>query len=347
MISIVWVNYNSMGIMDVVLKSLKSILELDYPEYEVIVVDNASSDGSFERIREFIEKLKVGRSRDVKLLRLPMNRGYAGGLTEGFRIRDRGSKYVIAMNNDVIVLPDALKALIELAETRENVGAVNGVLVSYWKPTNVIDSAGGILNEILTSGSLFSGWNVEEYKVRKPYPVAFTDGPLALYNVKAVLDANNGLEILYDPWTIAYNDDVLISLKLWNKGYKCIVYPRIIGWHGRSLTFKKLSLTVSYLTTRNRVALNEITNSKFKSLIRILMVKRILRYPRARLAKAYMVGLRLGGKLKRLGLKIDLYKAPIAPILRREAMEALLGRLSSVNVKATIRFEREILKAYS
>jgi GT2 family glycosyltransferase len=62
-----------------------------------------------------------------------------------------------------------------------------------------------------------------------------------------VLEANDGLEVLYDPWTIAYYDDTLISLKLWNKGWRSMVYPRVIGLHGRSQTFKGLSLTGVYL----------------------------------------------------------------------------------------------------
>ena len=56
-LSIIWVNYNSMDIMDIVLRSLKSVLELEDPDYEVIVVDNASSDGSFERIRDLVKRM--------------------------------------------------------------------------------------------------------------------------------------------------------------------------------------------------------------------------------------------------------------------------------------------------
>ncbi len=56
-LSIIWVNYNSMRIMDIVLRSLKSVLELEYPDYEVIVVDNASSDRSFERIRDLAKRM--------------------------------------------------------------------------------------------------------------------------------------------------------------------------------------------------------------------------------------------------------------------------------------------------
>jgi GT2 family glycosyltransferase len=334
-----------MGIMDIMLRSLKSILELEYPDYEVIVVDNASNDGSFEKIRDLVRG-KVGSERpSVKLLRLRANKGYAGGVTEGFKARDGGSKYVVVMNNDVVVPPEALKSLVELAEQEDRMSAVNGVLLSYQNPA-IIDSAGGILNELLTPGSLFSGWSFNEYRIRRPYAVAFADGPLALYNVRAVLEANDGLEELYDPWTIAYYDDTLVSLKLWNKGWRSIVYPRVIGLHGRSQTFKGLSYTVLYLVTRNRVAVNEITNSRFKADIRVLTVKRVLRYPRARLRRALRKGLKLGVLLRSSGLRLDLYRAPIALMSGREVAEAIFGSLSKVNARVQAVFEKEILKSY-
>jgi len=52
-VSIIWLNYNSSKIMPIVLKSLESIISLDYPfdKLELIVVDNGSNDGSFERIK--------------------------------------------------------------------------------------------------------------------------------------------------------------------------------------------------------------------------------------------------------------------------------------------------------
>ena len=78
MVSIVWVNYNSMRVMSVVLRSLKSILELDYPEYEIVVVDNNSVDGSFDRIKEFTGSLDEASRSKVKLLKLTVNKGYAG-----------------------------------------------------------------------------------------------------------------------------------------------------------------------------------------------------------------------------------------------------------------------------
>jgi glycosyltransferase involved in cell wall biosynthesis len=75
-----------MSIIDIVLRSLKSILELEYPDYEVIVVDNASNDGSFERIRDFVkERARDGRPI-IKLLRLPMNKVMMEELMKDLRL---------------------------------------------------------------------------------------------------------------------------------------------------------------------------------------------------------------------------------------------------------------------
>ena len=68
--------------MDIALKSIESVLSLDFDGYEVVIVDNASSDGSFERIRRFVEEKKSSSVR-VKFVRSDTNRGYAGGMNLG------------------------------------------------------------------------------------------------------------------------------------------------------------------------------------------------------------------------------------------------------------------------
>ncbi len=76
-VSIIWLNYNSRGIIDLALKSLEAVFSLDYPEnrYELIIVDNGSSDGSFETIRSFVENRSGARK---KIIRLEHNLGFSG-----------------------------------------------------------------------------------------------------------------------------------------------------------------------------------------------------------------------------------------------------------------------------
>jgi len=78
-VSIIWLNYSSAKFLGLVLRSLKSLFELDYDNYEVIVVDNGSTDGSFEAIRGFVKRFKPSNIR-VKVVRSDRNRGYSGGM---------------------------------------------------------------------------------------------------------------------------------------------------------------------------------------------------------------------------------------------------------------------------
>ena len=63
-----------------------SVLELDFNDYEVVIVDNVSNDSGFERIRKFVEERKPGNVR-VKFIRSDANRGYAGGMNLGWKAR--------------------------------------------------------------------------------------------------------------------------------------------------------------------------------------------------------------------------------------------------------------------
>ncbi|WP_054855779.1 glycosyltransferase [Vulcanisaeta sp. JCM 16161] len=120
--SVIWLNYNSMGFIDIALRSLESFLNLDFGDYELIVVDNASTDGSFERIKRFVEERRPSNVR-VKVIRNDRNLGYAGGMNIGWDARDPDSKYVAFANNDLITTPESLTKLIEHMEGDEKVGA--------------------------------------------------------------------------------------------------------------------------------------------------------------------------------------------------------------------------------
>ena len=128
-VSIIWVNYNSSKIMSIALESLEAISNFDYPadKYELIVVDNGSTDGSYEEIRNF---LKRKSSLKKKLIRLNKNLGFTGGNNVGFNARDKESKYVVLLNNDAIPLQNSLTLMVEYAE-QFNVDSLNGVILKY------------------------------------------------------------------------------------------------------------------------------------------------------------------------------------------------------------------------
>lgn len=73
-VSILWLNYNSSDFIDLVIESLEAIRNIDYDNYELIVTDNSSTDGSFETIANFINRTDL----KSKLVRLKRNLGFTG-----------------------------------------------------------------------------------------------------------------------------------------------------------------------------------------------------------------------------------------------------------------------------
>ena len=82
-VSVLWLNYNSMHVMKTTKDSLQSLTRLDYPNFELVIVDNNSSDGSREAIEEYISNIDLKRLR-IKFLKLDKNVGFAGGMNAAY-----------------------------------------------------------------------------------------------------------------------------------------------------------------------------------------------------------------------------------------------------------------------
>jgi GT2 family glycosyltransferase len=316
-VSIIWLNYNSSKFMPIALRSLESVAELDYPpdKYELIVVDNCSTDGSYERIRDFLEK-KSGLRK--KLIRLSRNLGFTGGNNVGFAAREEESKYVLLLNNDAVLFQQGLKTLVEYAENDDRVAGLQGVVLKYG--TRLIDTAGDYIDEMLFTYLLGSG---VEYPwiLRKPMYVSYTDGSCTLYRIKCVLRCL-GNKLFVDDF-FAYGDDIVLGLMLWSRGYKSVAIPEAVAEHVRTLTLGTLgkgNLIQRYLISRNRIALALLTNIKYKNSIKLHMLRNSMTSIRLEtglakyLLRALIDGVKLGNKLRSKGLYIDVYKAPLIKI---------------------------------
>ncbi|HWQ16869.1 MAG: glycosyltransferase family 2 protein [Sulfolobales archaeon] len=233
MVSIIWLNYNSKGIVDRVLKSLDAVFDLDYPEdrYELIVVDNGSSDGSFETIRGFVERRSNIKK---KILGLDRNLGFAGGCNAGFRARDRGAKYIVLLNNDAIPRKDSLRIFVEEMEKRPYLGGAQGVIVD--PRTGFVDTAGNYVSEYLFPLAYLRGNPPNDMK--RPLYISYPDGAYSIWRVDAVLKANKAERLFYDE-LFAYCDDIVLGLKIWDSDYKAASFPHVVAEHSRGSTLGK------------------------------------------------------------------------------------------------------------
>jgi GT2 family glycosyltransferase len=321
---VLWVNYNSIHIITIIKKSLDAIFQLDYPWFELIIVDNGSTDGSKEAIEKHLNSKKTSRLK-VKFIKLKKNWGFAGGINIAYKARDRKSKYVTVLSNDVVSKLDYLRQLVTFLEDHKEVGVVQGLVVKLGK-NHIIDSAGFFINEAITLFAPFL--NKPTYTFRKPAYVSYVEGTMPVYNVEAVTHALGGDNVtLYVPNAFVYYlDDVFLSLMLWSHGYKCTVLPIVTGEHFRMAVTMKYhkSLPLLYYGLRNKIALLYMTNSRdkerfFLKQIRSLILGRASLSQRQVTLNALIDGIRLGKELREKYGIINLYAAPIVrtPIKER------------------------------
>jgi GT2 family glycosyltransferase len=127
-VSIISINYNQTQVTCAMLASLR---QLTYPNYEIIVVDNASISDDLELI--------VEQFSEVKLIRSTENLGFAGGNNLGITVA-RG-KYCLFLNNDTEVTPQMLEPLVAVFERDPSVGIVSPKIIFYGT-NNLIQYAG-------------------------------------------------------------------------------------------------------------------------------------------------------------------------------------------------------------
>jgi GT2 family glycosyltransferase len=312
-VSIIWLNYNSARFLSLALNSLKSLFDLNYDNYEIIIVDNASSDGSFEAIKNFVEHHKPSNMK-VRIIRSKRNRGYSGGNNLGWTNIDPSSKYVVFINNDLIVEPDSLYKIIEFMKSDENVGASSGLI--YYGDGKTIYSAGGVVTELWNAGGVC--WDLPEYDCYdryKPHDVSYADGAYMIVNVDIIKNVGvNGKPFLDKAFL--YFDDYVLGLLLWNRGYKARYYPVKAGIHYAHKTIKPI---LSYYGVRAHTALINIVKTRFKPIAGFHVLRRLVVHSMlcakgesksCGIVRAIYDGTRLGRYAKDHIGTLTLYRAP-------------------------------------
>ena len=206
-------------------------------EFETIVVDNGSADGSADLAeREFA----------ARVIRNPDNRGFCAANNQGIAAA-RGD-YIALLNNDAEAEPEWLEALYRACTAAPDVGmAASKVLV--WEDPSRIDKAGHLIfpdgqNRGRGAGTLDRGQFDREEETLWP------DGCAAMYRRK-MLDEIGG----FDEDFFAYGDDAELGLRARIAGWRCIYTPRAVVRHHRGSTMGKASAERLVLIERNRLLL--------------------------------------------------------------------------------------------
>ncbi len=197
-VSCILLNWN--GWQDTV-KCLDALDQNTYPQLNVIVVDNGSTNDSIVRIRE--------AHPNLLLLESKTNRGFAGGNNIGIRhALAQGCDYIWLLNNDTEPAPDALSALVSKAVSDQRIGAVGSVCYYTDRPSTVQAWAGGHVN-------LWMGYQINSTTPRG-------DDWFHTLNGASLLIARAALEEsgLLDEGFFLYWEDTEFCLRLRKKGWK-------------------------------------------------------------------------------------------------------------------------------
>ena len=268
-ISIIILNWN--GWKDTI-ECLKSFEKVDYPNYEIIVVDNASTDDSVKKLKEYINNdicvnqrsyprepasmsYQIRKPNDIcqqiTLLTNDKNLGFAGGNNIGIKYAIENSKlnneYILLLNNDTVVAPQFLNELVRVGESDEKIGIL-GPLIYYYDDPKRIQFGGGKLKKFMTRGvhlyldeideGQFNGIDYE--------PVDYYTGCALMIKRKVI----EKIGLMPEDYFLYY-EDVDWNLKSKKAGYISIIVPKAKIWHKVSRSAKQGSPSYIYYHSRN------------------------------------------------------------------------------------------------
>lgn len=229
-ISVVIVNYNATAYLE---RCLSAVCAQDYPALEIIVVDNASTDGSAEAAAK--------RFPQVQLLRSPKNIGFAAGTNLG--IRAANGELIATLNPDTQVERGYFSEL--AAPMREPRVGMCAPLMVKMEQRDIVDSAGITIDPFGFAWNIGAGERVDVYAM--PRRVFGASAGAALYRRKMLDEIG-----LFDEDYFAFYEDADLAWRARNAGWEAVFVPTARVYHVHGGSFGRASPRKSYLLARNR-----------------------------------------------------------------------------------------------
>ncbi|MFH1311791.1 MAG: glycosyltransferase family 2 protein [Candidatus Eisenbacteria bacterium] len=216
---------------------LASLERQSFKDFEVILVDNGSADGSVGYVRGEFPWLD-------KIIENTSNLGFAKACNQGIELSS--GEYIALLNNDTEAHPSWLAELVRVAGENPDAGMFACKTLAYDK-RDIIDTAGHLIYpDGLNRGR--GRLEVDRGQYDEKTDVFFPSGCAALYRKKMFDEIG-----LFDEHHFAYGDDTDVGIRGRLAGWKCIFVPGSIVYHRYSMTTGEYSPGKAYLVERNRI----------------------------------------------------------------------------------------------
>ena len=244
-VAVIVVNWNRQADT---LRCLASLVAAGQPPADVFLVDNASTDGTVAAVRAAFPSVRVVEN--------DRNLGFAAGNNVALRLAlAAGYPYLLLLNNDAIVAPDAIERLLEPLLADPEAG-VAGPAICYPAAPDRIWSAGGAVDR--RRGTVTSAWldTPASALPEQPFAVDHVSGCCLLVRAAALTRAG-----LLDERFFMYYEETEWCLRIARQGYRVVVAPAARVWHDISPQAQAGSPAIAYYMTRNHLLLLRATRA--------------------------------------------------------------------------------------
>lgn len=208
-------NYNG---LKVTLETLASLSALTYDAVDLVVVDNGSTDGSWDAVAEAFPA--------VHQIKVEENQGISHGMNDGLRYAAAGSwDYVLILNNDIEVAPDMLTEMVAVAERDPKIGAVGPKAYYFWDRERLW-STGGILRFKHSITRERGDGELDRGQYDRDEEVPYVNGCAMLVRRRALLDTG-----LWDSTYYLGVEDADWCMRMKKLGYTCWYAHKAVLWH--------------------------------------------------------------------------------------------------------------------
>ena len=231
-VSVIIPNWNGKELLG---PCLDSLYRQEFDDFETIVVDNGSNDGSVSLVEKNFPQITIIRFKE--------NRGFSVAANAGIAASD--SPYIGLLNNDTEVDPLWLKELVAALDADPSAGSAASKILFFSDPKTVN-----------SAGDEFSFFGV-------PYQRRLAQGDGDLFNERQYVFSACGAAALYrrelfqkvglfDEAFFAYQEDVDLGFRAQLLGYRCLFVPRAIVYHKSRMTSSRVTGLRFYLNQRNK-----------------------------------------------------------------------------------------------
>src|ERR1700689_4118362 len=225
LVSVTVVTYNSGRFIK---RCLESVLEQKYANLEVVVIDNASTDGTVDLLEQFADRCRIYYNDE--------NIGFAAAQNQAITLA--GGDWILTLNPDVLLLPNFIQALVEAGNVDPKTGTVCGKLLTI-RPSfdlpdkQLVDSTGIYFTPMLRHLDRGSQEVDNGHYLNFEYVFGAT-AAAALYRRQMIEDIAIDNEF-FDPDFFVYREDADVAWRAQLMGWRCLYTPLARGYHVRNV----------------------------------------------------------------------------------------------------------------